>query len=313
MITRLALLLSDLRLRLREVRSFLRFPLYVPLVATAGGSAACVLLYGVPYADWNAPLSDATLWAGVSGVTSVVRLPALTVVSGLLARFVARGARQVVVPTKTGHAKHLPRGWRSLCPDAASIRALGDKRRFAAYMKANGLGDYCPLTYADPDDAAYPCVLKRADLSASWGVVVVHSRAELEAQRQSPVFDGHPYTLQALVPGSTEHATYCVCKNGAILWHCTFLTEVAAADTIKSEDSVLRRWKIETPAPIVREIESVLAPLAYDGPCNLDYKLGRDGRIKIFEINPRLGGSLMLPQYGGELRQALSCIVANAS
>lgn len=313
MIARCALLIAGLRLRMREVRSFFRFPLRVPIVTAAGGGAACVLLYGVPYADWNAPLADGTLWAGVTGVASVIRLPALPVVSNLLARFAARGARQIVVPTKTGHAKRLPHGWRALCPDEASVQTLGDKRRFAAYMAAHRFGDYCPATFAGVEDAAYPCVLKRADMSASWGVVVVRSRAELEAQLDSPVFNGRPYVLQALVPGSTEHATYCICKDGAILWHCTFLTEVAAADTIKSEDSVLRRWKIGTPESIVREIESVLAPLAYSGPCNLDYKLGRDGKIKVFEINPRLGGSLMLPQYGEELRQALSCIVANAS
>jgi len=234
--------------------------------------------------------------------------------SALIARLLgSAGGRRIVIPSKTSHARRRPRGWRALCPDEDSIHALGNKRRFAAYMAANGLGDYCPATYASIDDAVYPCILKRLDRSASWGVAVVHSRAELEAQLRSPVYRGYPYTLQALVPGSTEHATYCVCKDGAILWHCTFLTEVAHADTIKSEDSVLRRWKIATPEPIVRQIETVLAPLAYSGPCNLDYKLGDDGKIRVFEVNPRLGGSLMMPQYGEELRQALACIVANAA
>ena len=91
------------------------------------------------------------------------------------------------------------------------------------------------------------------------------------------------------------------------------MTEVAGPDTIKSEDNVMRRWTIATPDAIVRQIEAVLAPLAYNGPCNLDYKLDPDGKIRVFEINPRLGGSLMMPQHGEELRQALACIVANAA
>jgi hypothetical protein len=300
-----------LREHLREARTFFRFPLRVSFAAPTGGPATGVLLYGVPYADWNAPLADRRLWEGVRGVADVLRLPAVPVLSALIARFA--GNPQIVIPSKMEHAARLPRHWRSLSPDRASIRALGDKRQFAIYMAANGLGDYCPTTYAGPADAVFPCVMKRLDLASSRGIVVVNSRAEFENHLQSDIFHRQQYTLQALVAGTVEHATYCICKDGAVLWHCTFLTEVAHPDTVKSEDNVLRRWKIETPGPIVRQIEKVLAPLAYSGPCNLDYKLGPDGKIRIFEINPRLGGSLMMPQYGEDLRQALSCIVDNAT
>lgn len=311
---KLLLYLLGLRERLRETRAFFRFPLCVRLAVPAGGPASGrntrVLLYGIPYADWNAPLAARALWQGVPGVASVLRLPALPILAAAIARFV--GNPRIVIPSKAPHAARLPRGWRSLSPGPAAVRTLNDKRRFAVYMAENGLGDYCPATYAGPADAAYPCVLKRANKSASWGVVVVTSRAELETQLQRPLFHKHAFTLQALIAGTTEHATYCVCKDGAVLWHCTFLTEVAHANTIKSEDSVMRRWKIATPGPIVRQIEKVLAPLGYSGPCNLDYKLGPDGRICVFEINPRLGGTLMMPQYGGDLRQAFACIVDNA-
>jgi hypothetical protein len=300
-----------LREHLREVRTFVRFPLRVSLAAPSGGPAAGVLLYGVPYADWNAPLANPKLWEGMRGVASVLRLPAVPILSALIARFA--GNPQIVIPAKIEHAARLPRRLRSLSPDRASIHALGDKRRFADYMAANGLDGYCPATYAGPDDAVFPCVMKRLDLASSRGVVVVNSREELESHLQSDIFHGRKYMLQALVAGTVEHATYCICKDGAVLWHCTFLTEVAHPDTIKSEDNVLRRWKIETPEPIVRQIEKVLAPLRYSGPCNLDYKLGPDGTIRIFEINPRLGGSLMMPHYGEDLRQALSCIVDNAT
>lgn len=311
---KLRLHLIGLRERLRETRAFLRFPLHVRLAAPAGEEATHVLLYGVPYADWNAPLADGALWASMHGVASVFRLPALPVISALIARFVGRvGPRRIVIPAKTAHAARLPGGWHSLSPDAGSVHALDDKLRFADYMAANGFGDYCPAPYAGVAAAIYPCVLKRTDLSSSWGIVVVNSRDELEAQLQSPLFKGHRHALQALVAGQIEHATYCICKDGAVLWHCTFMTEVASPDTIKSEDNVLRRWTIATPDAIVRQIETVLAPLAYNGPCNLDYKLGPDGKIRVFEINPRLGGSLMIPQYGEELRQALACIVANAA
>ncbi len=308
---KLRLYLLGLRERQRTIRTFFRFPLRLQIAVPAGARTARVLIYGIPFADWNAALADRAMWEKVPGVARVLRLPGLPILATLISR--STGERRIVIPTRTAHAARLPRGWHSLSPNDASIHAFGDKRRFAAYMQANGFGDYCPATYLDPADAVFPCVLKRVNKSGSWGIVVVHSRAELETQLQTALFRNWPHTLQALVADRTEHATYCVCKGGAVLWHCTFLTEVDRPDVIKAEGNVVRRWTIATPEPIVRQIERVLAPLAYTGPCNVDYKLGSDGKIRIFEINPRLGGSLMMPQHREELRQALACIVDNAA
>jgi len=44
----------------------------------------------------------------------------------------------------------------------------------------------------------------------------------------------------------------------------------------------------------------------------VNYKLLRNGDISIFEINPRLGGSLMNPRNREFLRQAMAHIVHNA-
>ena len=62
----------------------------------------------------------------------------------------------------------------------------------------------------------------------------------------------------------------------------------------------------------VPQIEAVLRPLAFSGPCNVDYKRTADGRLQIFEINPRLGGALLLKSNAGLLRQALGHIFAAA-
>jgi len=57
----------------------------------------------------------------------------------------------------------------------------------------------------------------------------------------------------------------------------------------------------------------MLRPLAFSGPCNADYKLTVDGRLQIFEIDPRLGGTLMLPSQSDQLRAALACIIEHAT
>ena len=55
----------------------------------------------------------------------------------------------------------------------------------------------------------------------------------------------------------------------------------------------------------------MLAPLNYRGPCVIDYKLA-DGRVQIFEINPRLGGTLLLDAHARLLREALAHILSPA-
>jgi hypothetical protein len=311
LIGQLTIFLGIIRQHLRELRVFLRFPLRQKFSPSAMRERTLVLLYGIPYADWNAALAEASLWQEIPGVAEVIRIPAFLLASTIIARRFK--GRAVVIPAKIEHGYRLPEGCESLSPDMRSIDLLENKGRFAAYMRGHGLLDLCPATYANAAEASYPCVLKRADRSSSWGVAVVRSEAEVEGLLRSPMFSGRQVVLQALVAGVVEYATYCVCKNGNILWHCTFVTEVDRPETVKSEDNVLQRRIAPTPARVLEQIQRTLAPLAYSGPCNLDYKLDADGDMRILEINPRLGGSLMLPEYSTELRQALGCIVANAA
>jgi carbamoylphosphate synthase large subunit len=97
------------------------------------------------------------------------------------------------------------------------------------------------------------------------------------------------------------------------LWSCSFASDIGAPIAIKREDNALARQAIDTPDPVLRQIEAVLQPLAFSGPCNVDYKRTDDGRLQIFEINPRLGGTLMLPSQSTQLRAALACIIENAT
>jgi carbamoylphosphate synthase large subunit len=299
----LAVRLKILVIHLRDVRTFFRFPRQLKFEANARGR--WVILYGIPYADWNATLSDRELWSRMQGVAQVLRLPATGLGSG------AR-ADDVVIAMKTSHIVRRP-GGRALEPTPRAVATLEDKAKFAAYMAVNGFGDYCPRTYAGRHEAVFPCMLKRTDLSASLGVAIAQSAEHLDELLQTRTFQGHRCLLQALVQGNVEYATYCVCKDGRVLWSCSFATDIGSPIAIKREDNAVRRQAIATPDPVLRQIEAVLLPLAFSGPCNVDYKLLADGRMQIFEINPRLGGTLMLPAQAAELRAALACIIEHAT
>jgi hypothetical protein len=284
----------------RELYIFLRFP----LVVRGSPGRPTVVLCGIPFGDWNATLSRADLWQGIAG--RVLRLP-YRIAS--LARWLLPGA--VFIPMKEPHICRARGEVRTLSPGRAALEALGDKSRFAAYVRREGLGDYTPRVYASLAEAEFPCVLKRTDASASYGIRIASSATEAEAMLESPTYRGHDVVLQAAVEGDREYCTYCVCKNGRVLWTRTFVNVLATPLTIRTEDNVLSQSLLPTPARIVDQIEAVLAPLAYSGPCNIDYKLV-DDRMRIHEINPRLGGTLFQESFRHELREALACIVENA-
>lgn len=272
----------------------------------AVGLGLRVILYGLPYGDWNATLSDRKLWQDLKVVSEMRRVPGFR---WLLPRYTDR---TVLIPMKTSHTMDAPRRFRTLIPDRRSTLILGDKDAFQAYMAENGLMAYTPATYATPDEAAFPCVVKRLDLSASVGVEIAISRTHLEEILQSGLFSGHPFLLQALAPGILEHATFCVCDGGRILWEATFVSTMGGPAMIKNEDNGKNRRIVTTPPEVLKQLEAVLAPLDYRGPCVIDYKIADDGRVQIFEINPRLGGTLLLKCNAGLLRQALGHILAAA-
>ena len=66
------------------------------------------------------------------------------------------------------------------------------------------------------------------------------------------------------------------------------------------------------PAEVLEQFDTVLAPLGYRDPCVIDYKIAGEGRVQIFEINPRLGGTLLLKSNAGLLREALGHMLAAA-
>lgn len=301
---RLARAWQKLRYHVGELRTFLRYPRRLAVTSQPG---LTVILYGVPYGDWNGMLSNRALWQDLRVVSEVRRIPALRL---LLPR---PTDRTVLIPMKTEHAIASPTGYRGLRPDARMARLLNDKEKFRRYMEGNGLAAYCPAHYASAGEAVFPCVVKRLDLSGSIGVEVATSRGHLDEILQSPVFVRRPYILQALVAGTTEYATFCVCKDGRILWHWTFASLMAGPAVVKNEDNDKNRQFIPAPPEVLQQLETVLRPLAYRGPCIVNYKRKADGTVQIFEINPRFGGSLLQPPQRARLIEALGHILADSA
>ena len=160
--------------------------------------------------------------------------------------------------------------------------------------------------------ARFPCTLKRIDLNAGQGIAVVASAEHLQSLLEQSPWQGQPFVLQAMVEGEAEIVTHCICKRGRILWHTSFAYTLPRGEIIRTPNNVQSIRPVPTSSSTLRQLRRFLTPLNYTGPCNFDYKLTPDGTVAAMEINPRLGGSLMLPENAPHLQAALSCIVRNA-
>ncbi len=270
-----------------------------------------VIIYGEHSPDWTSALApNAPVWRKVVGVEEALSIRDIADVE--IAEPSRTGLRTVVIPLMEDHARHCPRRYLSLIPDERSIDVLANKATFAAYAEAEGLSHLCPKTYASGADAVFPCVLKRLDLNAGLGVAVTNSLEELNSVLQRDPWLGRPFLLQSLTAGRAEYVTHCVCKNGLMVWRCSFAYEMNATAPVRRPDNVRRISPMTASRSNMSQIERFLRPLAYTGPCNVDYKISDGGDIVVMEINPRLGGSLMMPQNTDYLCGALSSIIKNA-
>ncbi|MFG1402822.1 hypothetical protein [Xanthobacter sediminis] len=272
--------------------------------------AVRIVVYGTHSEDWNESLAPtAPVWAQVDGVREVL-LAADTTAPLPPPR---DDMRTIVLPLMEPHLLACPRAeHEGLLPSHEAVRTLSDKGAFAAYAAREGLAHHCPPVFASPEAAELPCVVKRLDLNAGVGVEVAATRKALREMLDTAPWSGFPVLIQGYVPHAHEFATHTVCRKGRIVLHRTFRKTLHAQARIQRPGS-----SVTTAAPPpadrhLRVLESFLAPLRYDGPCNFDYMIREDGSPCVFEINPRLGGSLMKTPNRAALAAVLNAIVRGA-
>ena len=266
-----------------------------------------VVVSGAHSDDWMRALGPgAAVWTEIPGVCDVRHA---TDSRDEVFRQPSRH-RTVVLPLMENHIASCPAGFPALKPDETALHTLQNKGAFAAYAQARGLAASCPQTYATPGAAVFPCVLKRLDLNNCDGIRIVESETDYRACIAQEPWRGHAHLLQEYVADAEDRCTHCVCVDGRILWHCTYLYTAPPNGIQRRYGLTLER--VPVTAARLAEFEAFLAPLRFSGPCNVDYVVRANGRTAILEINPRLGGSLMRPANRTDLLAALTVILQHA-
>lgn len=174
--------------------------------------------------------------------------------------------------------------YRFLVPSSKNIKILNNKSEFVKFMIKNGLSEYIPTRY---NSIRYPCILKKNKSVYGKDSYVINSKDDIPKN-----IDLKEYLIQEPIQGKCEYSTDLLAKNGKIIkWSATKY----CYDNnlyIMGHKLISPTIHVDITQPVYDAFVSIIKTLNYDGFCNVDYKIVESGYPKIFEINPRCGGSL---------------------
>lgn len=269
-----------------------------------------IVVFGREPAHWIRALQpDLPIWTGLDGVEEVL----LAQTSWQLLRCAnAEGRPAVVLPLRERQIARCPRWHWGLWPTKRVLATLRDKVRFACYLEETGLADCAPRRFAWLDAVRFPAVVKQARSAAGQGVELVRDEDELDAVLQRPDWQGVDTLVQAYVGDGIDRVTHAVLARGRVVWHRTYLYHMAPEIRIQRQHTPKTTAPVPTPAEDLQRLAAILGPLGYDGPVAMDSRELAGGRSCLFEINPRLGGSLFWPGHAADLRAALTALIGHA-
>ena len=275
----------------------------------AGERPGRVILYGYATERWRAALSpESGVWDNVPGVREVVVIDRR---SKLLRQGWAGGQQSIVIPLRRRALQRFPRLYWNLAPTRRVHDTCFDKIRFDRFMRRAGFSDMLPDSWRRSGACRFPCVVKRNNEEGGFGVRAVHSAEELAEVMAQPPFRNGPVIFQELIEGLVDHATHCVVVDGRIVWHTSYAYDVDPATRVQTPELHIARRRIVPDQAVLGTFERVLMKLRFSGPVSFDWRPAGDG-IVLFEINPRFGGSMMLPINRQDLTAALTAVVGHA-
>lgn len=177
---------------------------------------------------------------------------------------------------------------------------LDNKLLFQVFMKENGFEKHIPVLYVSKtkgqiifhDQLWYPCVCKPVLGRGAEGVYIAQGKEDIKHENRDEI-------IEQYIPGETEYSAHFSVKDGKIAYSVYFMAKYSVME-IKRGD--IRNYEAQhrDDSPFNRIFEA----LNYTGFACANFKI-LDDTVKIFEINPRLGGSILgNKKYLFELKQA---------
>jgi carbamoylphosphate synthase large subunit len=177
-------------------------------------------------------------------------------------------------------------GRKALIPSNNSIDLCNDKKRFSEFLIENGFSELIPRIN---DNSGYPYILKKKIGAWGEGVSLIHdAESERLHVRQ---FESGEYFRQEYIEGQDEYTTHIIIYDKKIVFRRTLQFTFAENYFVKGKSFKETKRKVVDHSHFNDLLEKILNKLEYQGICCFNYKI-LDGTLKIFEVNPRYGGSM---------------------
>lgn len=200
-------------------------------------------------------------------------------------------AYDAVVPVRRTHYEGLARrpdlrGRKFLHPSPDAVALCHDKLDLAHFLAAEGFGEIVPALRAP--GPPYPYVWKRRQGAFGRECVVVDGP---QVERDLDLADPD-WFAQDLAAGMQEFATYMLRAGGQIRYVSTFIHQMGRTDAVLGDRHQPTVTHFRRGCPHGAVFAAILERLDYEGVACFDFKLVGE-RLQLFEINPRVGGSLL--------------------
>ena len=174
---------------------------------------------------------------------------------------------------------------RAVLPSAGLVEVLDDKLLFHRRLTALGFGALLPALLSE-GEGRYPHILKARRGDFGHGIRIVRAPAE---EPDPPPPDSF---RQEAVTGADEYVLHSLRVDGQVRYRLCYRYEMAADLTVRGEVDRPRLIEPADDAPALATCTAILDALGFEGTCCFNYKLV-DSALRIMELNPRFGGSLV--------------------
>ncbi|HEX8555420.1 MAG TPA: hypothetical protein VF695_11985 [Sphingomonas sp.] len=172
---------------------------------------------------------------------------------------------------------------RVVLPDPELVELCDDKWLFNRRLMELGFGNAIPALLPDPP-TEYPYIRKGRRGDFGKGCHVVHGPGE-------DIAIPHSFCQRA-VAGDEEDVLHLLRVDGRIVYTLSYRYDMGAPLTVRGAvDRPVTIGPVD-PAPAMATCVAILDALGFEGTCCFNYKL-EGGALRILELNPRFGGSLV--------------------
>lgn len=262
-----------------------------------------IIFYGY-HKPWHTMYDIGKLTKNLSTIGDIVKI--ISDISELKSYLKGEGQKykNYILPITVKHIVELNTAFiKSLFKiDSGWLKRLDDKQLFIDYAIEHRIDKYLPKIYSKKSNLSSDvlAIIKPRVSSFSRGVYTkkLYELTDVD-------FEGN--VVQEYIKNPFEYAGYFVAYNGKIIHSFAYLGYHGSGDFIKCQGSTYDKTpktRILLNKETVNKLELFLKPTLYTGVCCFDFKIVND-ELKIFELNPRLGGSLTLPENTGDFKNVI--------